>query len=231
MHLSRSHGGRWGATDIATLSLHFILYSDSLRASRRKTSKPVHQRCFAPNVSFVGPFFSLLALFLVKSSWQGLVILIHAQTILTCVSLAWLRCPDGLPDSVSDCTVSDVVSVWDAKQFLSHLISVACNFFRISAVNIYWVSRAYNSAEITRERISLIFEFRDICFSLQMVLSLASAAIVCAILNSIPAWNLDLWRLRCAQIHEVTSSNFSPLILMSMLTPFVTLIITLSSLH
>ena len=31
MHLSRSHGDRWGATDIATLSLHLNLFSASLR--------------------------------------------------------------------------------------------------------------------------------------------------------------------------------------------------------
>ena len=41
--------------------------------------------------SFVGPFFSLHALFLAKLSWQALPILIHAQTTLTCVSLPWLR--------------------------------------------------------------------------------------------------------------------------------------------
>ena len=32
LHLSCSHGDRWGATDIATLSLHLILFSASLRA-------------------------------------------------------------------------------------------------------------------------------------------------------------------------------------------------------
>ena len=67
--------------------------------------------------------------------------------------------------------------------FLKHLISVAYNFFRMSAVNVQ-VSQAYNSTEITRERISLIFELREICLSLQMFFSLASAAVVCAILDS-----------------------------------------------
>ena len=31
LNLSRGHGDRWGATDIATLSLHLILFSASLR--------------------------------------------------------------------------------------------------------------------------------------------------------------------------------------------------------
>ena len=69
------------------------------------------------------------------------------------------------------------------SSFLKNLISVACNFFRMSAVNVQ-VSQAYNSAEITRESISLIFELKEICLSFQMVFSLASAAVVCSILDS-----------------------------------------------
>ena len=70
-----------------------------------------------------------------------------------------------------------------ANSFLKHLISAATNFFRISAVNAQ-VSQAYNNTEITRERVSLIFELRDVCFSFQMVFDLASAAVVCGILDS-----------------------------------------------
>ena len=73
------------------------------------------------------------------------------------------------------------------SSFRKHLISVACNFFRMSTVNVQ-VSQAYNSTEITRERISLIFELREICLLLQMVLSLASAAVVCVILGSTSAY-------------------------------------------
>ena len=42
LHLTRSHGDRWGATNLATLSLHLIsiLFSDFLRASRN--FNPVH---------------------------------------------------------------------------------------------------------------------------------------------------------------------------------------------
>ena len=43
---------------------------------------------------------------------------------------------------------------------------------------------AYNSTEITREHISLIFELREICLSLQLVFSLASAAVVCVVLDN-----------------------------------------------
>ena len=61
----------------------------------RKTSTLCIQRYCSPNASFVGPFFSLFALFLVESSWQALMILMHAQTTLTCVSLLWLRYHHG----------------------------------------------------------------------------------------------------------------------------------------
>ena len=86
-----------------------------------------------------------------------------------------------MPDSVADCIVSDVISVRDAKQFpkASHLSGLQF----LSAVNVQ-VLQAYNSIEITRERISLIFELREICLSFQKVFSLASAAVVCAILDS-----------------------------------------------
>jgi len=50
------------------------------------------------------------------------------------------------------------------------------------SVNVQ-VSQTYNSAEITRERISLIFELREKCLLFQIVFSLASAALVCAILD------------------------------------------------
>ena len=64
-----------------------------------------------------------------------------------------------------------------------NLISGVCNFFRMPSVNVQ-VSQTYNSTEITRERISLIFELREKYLLFQMVFSLASAALVCAILDS-----------------------------------------------
>ena len=46
------------------------------------------QPCF-PNASFVGPFFSLLTLFLLKSSWQALMILIHAHSDINTTYFIW----------------------------------------------------------------------------------------------------------------------------------------------
>ena len=94
LHLSSSHGDRWGTTDLATLSLYLILFSDSLSASQN--FNPVHsEMLFSQWFFFIGLFFSLLALLLVKLSWQALLISIHTPTTLTCVSLPWLSCRHG----------------------------------------------------------------------------------------------------------------------------------------
>ena len=53
-----------------------IIFCFQLLLRRRKTSTLSIQRCCSPNASFVGSFFSLLALFLVKSSWKALMVLI-----------------------------------------------------------------------------------------------------------------------------------------------------------
>ena len=59
LHLSRCHGDRWGATDIAEPSIRFCF---QLFLGCCKTSTLSTQRYNSPNASFVGPFFSLLAL-------------------------------------------------------------------------------------------------------------------------------------------------------------------------
>ena len=98
------------------------------------------------------------------------------------------------------------------SSFLKHLISVACNFFRMSDINVQ-LSQAHNCTETTRERIRLIFELRGMCLSLQMVFSLASAAVVCVILDSTSG--LEPWSVTTAPryLKLSTTSNFSPLIL------------------
>ena len=61
---------------------------------------------------------------------------------------------------------------------------MACILFSVSAVNVQ-DSQAYRNMDMTRERISLIFELSAIFLSFQMVLSLASAAVAWAILARI----------------------------------------------
>ena len=83
LHLSRSLNDRWGATDVATLSLHFIWFSASLMAWQN--FNPVHSAMLFSQRFFCRP------LLLPPCSVPCKIVLIHAQTTLTCVSLPWLR--------------------------------------------------------------------------------------------------------------------------------------------
>ena len=89
LHLSRSQWplGHHGCHN--PLPPFYFVFSFSYGVAKLQLS--LFSDFFLPTLSFVAPFFSLLALFLVKSSWQALMILIHAQTPLTCVSLLRLR--------------------------------------------------------------------------------------------------------------------------------------------
>ena len=63
---------RWGATTLQPSPSSLFCFQ--LLLQHHKTSTLSIQRYCSPNASSVGPFFSLLALFLVKSSWQTLMI-------------------------------------------------------------------------------------------------------------------------------------------------------------
>ena len=76
------------------------------------------------------------------------------------------------------------LSVGDAEKRLRHLISMVCVLLSVFAVSVQ-DSQAYRNMDMTMERISLIFELSAIFLSFQMVLSLASAAVVWAILARI----------------------------------------------
>ena len=56
------------------------------------------------------------------------------------------------------------------RSFLRHLISMACILLSVSAVSVQ-DSQAYRNMDMTRERISLIFEPSAIFLSFQMLLS------------------------------------------------------------
>ena len=112
------------------------------------------------------------------------------------------------------------------RSFLRHLISMACILFSVSAVNVQ-DSQAYRNMDMTRERISLIFELSAIFLSFQMVLSLASAAVAWAILARISGLDPSSVMIAPRYLNHLTQSSFSPLTLMSVLKPMVLLVISL----
>ena len=71
---------------------------------------------------------------------------------------------------------------------------------------------------MTRGRISRILELREILLSVQTCLNLLSAAVVCAVLESISGWELSsvITEPRCLKL--VTVSSFCPFTLISVLT-------------
>ena len=75
---------------------------------------------------------------------------------------------------------------------------MACVLLSVSAVSVQ-DSQAYRNMDMTRERISLIFELSTTFLSFQMVLSFASAAVVWAILARISG----LISFNCDDISQV----------------------------
>ena len=112
------------------------------------------------------------------------------------------------------------------RSFLRHLISMACILLSVSAVNVQ-DSQAYRNMDMTRERISLIFELSAIFLSFQMVLSLASAALAWAILARISGLDPSSAMISPRYLNLLTQPSFSPLTLKSVLMPLVLLVISL----
>ena len=106
---------------------------------------------------------------IVLASPQDLVMCPYHFSLLR-FTVVFVR-PNGLPSSVSHLFVGDVVSVCDAEELseASHLHGLYI-LLSVSAVSVQY-SQAYRNVDMTRERISLIFELSAIFLSFQMVLN------------------------------------------------------------
>ena len=93
---------------------------------------------------------------------------------------------------------------------------MACTLLSVSAVSVQ-DSQAYRNRDMTRERISLIFELSAIFLSFQMVLSFASAPVAYAILAIISGLNSSSAMIAPRYLNLLTQSSFSPLTLMLVL--------------
>ena len=88
-------------------------------------------------------------------------------------------------------------------------------------------SRAYRKMEMTRDRISRILELRKILLSFQIGFNLVSAAVVCAILESISGYEPSLVIIEPRYLKLVTVLSFYPFTLISVLMPLVLFVISL----
>ena len=178
---------RWGATDdLATSSLHSSRLSAFLMAA--PSVKSVHSGMLSSHIFFCLP--RLLPPWTVPC----MIVLASPDDLVMCPHHLSLRCLTEVRRSSwgpMACRVlfrTSSLEMWSLyvmpRSFLRHLISMACILFSISAVNVQDL-QAYRNMDMTRERISLIFELSAIFLSFQMVLSLASAAVAWAILARI----------------------------------------------
>ena len=88
-----------------------------------------------------------------------------------------------MPDTVPHFFIRNMISVADAQKSQKHVIYVVCIFFSKPAATFH-VSHAYRKTEMTKERISLILELREMFLSFySRVLSFDNAPIVWAILD------------------------------------------------
>ena len=99
---------------------------------------------------------------------------------------------------------------------------MACILLWNSAVRVHDL-QAYTKMDVTRERISRILELREILLSIQTGFSLVSAAVVCAILESISGLEPPLVITEPRYLKLVTVSSLNPFTLISVLSsgPFV----------
>ena len=75
--------------------------------------------------------------------------------------------------------------------------------------------------DVTRERISRILELREILLSFQTGFNLVSAAVICAILESISGFEPSSGITEPRYLKLVAVSSFCPLTLISLLMPLV----------
>ena len=92
-------------------------------------------------------------------------------------------------------------------------------------------SQAYRKMDVTRERICLIWELREILLSFRTGFSLVNAAVVWAILENISGFESSSVITEPRYLKHVTVSIFCPFTLISVLMPLVLFVISLVSWH
>ena len=97
---------------------------------------------------------------------------------------------------------------------------MVCILLWSSAVRVH-DSQAYSKMNVTRERISHILELREVLRSFQIGFSLVSAAVVCAILESIFSLEPSSVITEPRYLKLETVSSFCPFTLISVLMPLV----------
>ena len=104
---------------------------------------------------------------------------------------------------------------------------MACILLWSSAVRVHDL-QAYRKMGVTRERISRILELREILLSVQTGFIHVSAAVVCAILESISGFEPSSVITKPRYLKLATVSSFCPFTLISVLMSLVLFVISLT---
>ena len=86
-------------------------------------------------------------------------------------------------------------------------------------------SQAYRKMDVTRERISRILKLKEMLLSFQTGINLVNAAVVCAILESVPDFELPSDTTERRYLKLVTVSSFWPFTMISVLMSLVLFVI------
>ena len=185
-HLSLNREGRCGTTDdFATSFLHFPLFSTALW--NMANSRPVHSLVLSSHLflilpcllPFTVPCRMVLARPVELETWlyHCSLRLFTMVTMSSCGPIAcWILA-----------RISSLVtfSLYEMRGILlKHLISMACTLLWSSALGVH-DSQAYRKMDVTKERISRIFELREILLSFQTGFKLVNPVVVFAILERI----------------------------------------------
>ena len=222
--LSYNLGGLRGITDeFATTPFHLALFSAAL--IKLAKSIPVNSLILSSYLFFCLP------LFLISLTVPYMIVFAQPEDLETWPNHLGLRFLTRIWNSSSSPMAAWIFLrtsfyvTWSLCEMFNslrkHLISYACVLFSNSAVKVH-DSQAYRNIEMTRERISFMFDPRDMLLSLQMGFSFVRAAVACAILERTSGLEPS---------SETTVPSYLKLVTVPSFCPFTSISLSLSGCH
>ena len=171
------------------------MFVNSLRDSQN-LSPSCLQGYNYPSAFFVFLFF-LPAIFLVRLSWQALLILTHAQTTLT---VRWIRCHHRSRWLAWFLVyVKNVVFVWDTRQLPKASYLSGVQFIQLYSACPLSMFRFRRCTRVRRQPGNAVWSFSYGRYSFCPRWSSVSIVLLSSVQTwtVLQAWNLDLWRHPC----------------------------------
>ena len=221
--------GRRATTDeFATIPFHLDLFSAALVELAK--SIPVHSLILSTHLFFCLPLFLFLFTVPCRIVFAKPEDLETWPNYLSFHFLARVRSSSYSPKAAGIFLRTSSLVTWSLYETFNslrwHFISKACVLFSNTAVKVH-DSQANRNMKMTIERISLIFDPRDMLLSLQMGFSLVRAAVACAILERTSGVEPSSETTAPRYLKLVTVPNFCPFIFISLWMPLALFVISL----